>query len=310
MDCSTIIVSYNTFELTEEAVRSALDGAKGLQHEVIVVDNNSPDQSAERLQEAFPEAEFPHVIVVANTHNPGFAAANNQGAALATGRILFFLNPDTIVLDDAVARLVEYIDAHPKAGAVGPYVLNTDQTDQPSLQRFPTFGYLLDFYLPVGSLFSGASRRLDYVPPQSEPAEIIKGCALAVKATTFQEVKGWDESYFMYSEESELCWALHIAGYTNYFLREARIVHHGGKSTEAMHVDFQVMVYQSRLQFIRRRKGRFMVAANRLLGATGFLGRAGLFRLMAQVRPERAEELKKRRQAASAIWRWFVFDYS
>lgn len=310
MDCSTVIVSYNTFDLTREAVRSALSAAPGLRHEVIVVDNASPDRSALRLREAFPPADFPNVTIVTNAHNPGFAAANNQGAALATGRVLFFLNPDTVVLDEAITRLVGYLDAHPRAGAVGPHVLNTDGTDQPSTQRFPTAGYLLRLYFPLGNYLMKTSRHEGRVPPRSEPAEIIKGCALALRASVFQEIGGWDESYFMYSEESELCWALQQAGYTNYYLRQARIIHHGGKSTEAKLEDFEVMVYRSRLQFLKRRKGSLFLAFNRIAGAAGFLGRAGFFRVLAHMRPARSEEIERRRRAASAIWRWFLFDYS
>jgi N-acetylglucosaminyl-diphospho-decaprenol L-rhamnosyltransferase len=310
LDCSTIIVSYNTFALTEEAVRSALASGASLHHEVIVVDNASPDDSARQLRESFPEADHPNVHVVASAENLGFARANNVGARRATGRVLFFLNPDTVVRGDAIERLVACLEAHPEAGAVGPRVLEADGSDQSSVRPFCTAGELLRHYIPVLALFRRDARRQDPILKQTQPVDIVCGCALAVRRDAFERVGGWDEAYFMYAEEDELCWALRRAGLVNYFLREAEIVHYGGQSTQHAPADFHVMERRSALQFLRRHGGPGLVALNRVAGAIGFGGRALAFHALARLRPADADGYRRRGEAASALWRWFVFDYS
>lgn len=310
MDCSTIIVSYNTFELTLDAVRSALRSGGPLQHEVIVVDNASPDQSARRLREALPESDYPNVHIVASNENLGFSRANNAGARLANGRVLFFLNPDTIVRGDAIPLLVRFLDANPEAGAVGPRILSADGTDQPSVRPFTTVWNMLRYYLPVGSLLRGRARRLDPVLRASGPVDIVRGCALAIRRDTFVAVGGWDESYFMYAEEDELCWNLRQAGYSNYFLREAQVVHFEGGSTLADYTAYQIMERRSALRFLRKRGKASHVIVNRIGGSIGFGVRAVLFRLLAVLRPREAASFRRRGDAAAALWRWFVFSYS
>ena len=310
MDCSTIIVSYNTFDLTERAIRSALAAAEGLEHEVIVVDNNSPDDSATRLQESFPKDAFPTVTITANAGNVGFARANNEGAALARGKVLFFLNPDTIVHDRAIRILHDFVTSRPDVGAAGPHVLNEDGTDQPSTFPFVTPGYLIWHRLPVDALFRGSDRRDDYVPAQTEAVDIIKGCALAIHHEVFEEISGWNESYFMYNEERELCHALANAGYSSYFVREAKITHLGGASSIDNYAEQQIVHQKSLLQFMINHRQRGLVVLNRVTGALGFGARAVIFRMLARLRPRLAEDYVRRGLAASALFRWFVVDYS
>jgi N-acetylglucosaminyl-diphospho-decaprenol L-rhamnosyltransferase len=309
LDCSTIIVSYNTFALTEEAVRSALASGAALQHEVIVVDNASPDESALRLRKAFPASEFPDVHIFASPTNLGFAGGNNVGAKHASGRVLFFLNPDTLVRGDTVPRLVAFLDAHPEAGAVGPRVLEADGSDQPSVRSFFSAAELIRHYLPADAIMRRGARRKDPILPYTQPVDIVCGCALAVRRDAFEEVGGWDEAYFMYAEEDEICWALSRTHFVNYFLREAEIVHFGGQSTQHAHADFHVMERRSALQFLRRHGGPGLVALNRVAGAVGFGLRALAFPILARLRPADAEGYRRRGESASALWRWFVFSY-
>jgi GT2 family glycosyltransferase len=310
MHCSTVIVSYNTFDLTVKAVRTALSAAEGIEHEVVVVDNNSPDGSAARLQKAFPRSEFPNVRVMANSDNPGFASANNQGAGVASGEVLFFLNPDTEVHGDAIRVLYDFLSAHPEAGAAGPHVLNTDGTDQASTFPFITPRYLIWHHLPFDALLSGSDQRDDYVPERTEKVDIVKGCALAIRRDVFDEVNGWDESYFMYNEETELCYALAKKGYTNYFVREATITHLGGASSLENYAEQQVVHARSVLQFLVRHRRRGLIVLNRVAGTLGFAGRAVIFAILARLRGERAQDYRRRGQAASRLLRWYIGDYS
>lgn len=310
MDCSTIIVSYNTFAMTCEAVRTALAAAPGLETEVIVIDNNSPDQSGPRLREAFPAADYPNVHIRCNTDNPGFAAANNQGAELARGAILFFLNPDTVVHDDAIRVLCDFLHAHAEVAAVGPHVLNADGTDQPSTFDFVTARGLLHHYLPLGALLMGADAREDPVPIQTSHVDVVKGCALAIRREVFDELGGWDASYFMYAEETELCYGAAQAGYVNYFVREAVITHYGGASSIDYYAQQQIVHQRSVLHFLKRHHGTELLLLNRLLGTVGFGARALLFPMLKAVRPHNREAYQRRGEAASTLFRWFLLDYS
>ncbi len=295
MDCSTVIVSYNTYDLTLEAVRSALSGAPGLEHEVIVVDNASPDETAARLEAAF--GGDPRVRVVANVDNRGFSAANNQGAAVASGRVLFFLNPDTVVHGDAVGRLVSYLDRHADAGAVGPHVLNADGTDQTSTAPFESFGSVFRNCFAIGSRPR---------PPLDQPsrADVIKGCALALTRKAFEAVGGWDERYFMYAEENELCLALDAAGYHNAFVPSAVITHYGGAASADRYVEQQLMAVQSADAFLRRHGSGALVRFNRVAAAVGYGARVPAFAALARVQPSRAAEYRRRGAAAAAICRY------
>lgn len=310
MDCSTIIVSYNTFELTRAAVQSALDSGRTLRHEVIVVDNASPDNSYAKLQKAFPESDYSNVHITAGEKNRGFSAASNEGARRASGCILFFLNPDTFVHDDAIPRLVSLLNERPEIGAVGPRVLNTDGTDQYSVLPFTTIGELIRHRIPLTAILRRDSRRKDPIQAQSGQVDIVKGCALAIRRDVFNMVGGWDESYFMYSEEVELCWSLRSMGFSTYFLREAVITHHGGAATRERYVEHQLMTAQSTLKFLRRHGSPLLLITNRVTGLLGFGARAALFPLLAQLRPLESEEYRLRGRAAAALWRWYLFQYS
>ncbi|WP_243664828.1 glycosyltransferase family 2 protein [Rhodothermus marinus] len=133
-DLSVIIVNYNVRDLLEQALRSVFRAADGLELEVFVVDNNSVDGSVEMVR-----AHFPEVHLIANTENVGFSRANNQAIRRARGRYLLLLNPDTIVQEDTLRAMVDFLDAHPEVGAAGCKILNPDGSFAPESRRsFPT----------------------------------------------------------------------------------------------------------------------------------------------------------------------------
>ncbi|MEM8487975.1 MAG: glycosyltransferase family 2 protein [Bacteroidota bacterium] len=307
MDVSVIIVSYNTYTFTHEAVASAFSATKDLDIEVIVVDNNSPDESAPRLKAAFANQNL-RLTIIENEENAGFSAANNQGAAIASGRHLFFLNPDTIVHEGAINALAEFIAQHPKAGAVGPHVLNTDGTNQVSVAYFTSGWRILKHHLPFLNVFDGSAA--ERYPQKTKPVEVVKGCAIMIHRDTLKAVGGWDERYFMYSEETELCLALHNAGYTNYFIKEACITHHGGQSSMAYYAEQQVVQQRSALQFLRRHHGLTTRMIHRISGLIGFGARALIFPIAAILRPSQAAGYKLRGEAASRLFRWFLIEYA
>ena len=299
MDVSTVIVSYNTFDLTREAVRTALEAAPGLDHQVVVVDNGSPDGSGPRLSRAF--GGDGRVTVIEAGENLGFAAANNAGARASAGRVLYFLNPDTVSHDDGIARLVAFLDARAQAGAVGPHVVNADGSDQPSTGRFDTALSLARHFL---SLPAPHPRR-----DRPRPVDVVKGCALAVSRDAFDEVGGWDERYFMYAEENELCLALAQSGRQNWFVPGARVTHYGGAASAERYVEHQLLAMKSATAFLRRRGSRGLVAYHRALGAVTFAARALLLEAASRLRPG-DDRLRQRSRAARALWRYLAFDHS
>lgn len=307
MDCSVIIVSYNTFAFTREAIASALAGADDLACEVIVVDNASPDHSAARLREAFTrEIDAGRVTVLENTHNTGFSAANNQGAAVARGATLHFFNPDTVTHTGAIAVLHRYLQRHRGAGAAGPHVLNTDGTDQASVRPWPTLARLVHFHLPFEALAKGSLRRESRIPRETSPVDSVSGCALSIRRDAFDAVGGWDERLFMYAEEDVLCFSLQQHGYTNYFVREARVTHHGGASTRHDQAAFEVLSSRNALAF-QRAHFPHLVWPARVLGVLGYGARSILFAL--QARRTNDPALAARAATARALFRWYLFSY-
>ena len=133
MDVSVVIVNWNTREITRQCLQSVYQQTEGIAFEVIVIDNASSDQSVEMIRRDFPET-----TLIENKENKGFAAANNQGLSIAQGRYVLLLNSDTLVLDNAIAKTIEFSDQHPEAAVLGCRVLNPDKTLQPTCFMFPS----------------------------------------------------------------------------------------------------------------------------------------------------------------------------
>jgi N-acetylglucosaminyl-diphospho-decaprenol L-rhamnosyltransferase len=309
MDLSSIIVSYNTFELTRTAILSILESSRILAQEVIVVDNNSPDGSGPRLRDHFDTIGETRVRVIDLDTNRGFAAANNLGATHASGDVLFFLNPDTISRDGLADAVYQFLSSRADAGAVGPRVLNEDGTDQASISTFPSVASLLRFYFPVTALFQRLKKDRFMAPKSITEVDVVKGCALAVRREVFDSVGGWDASYFLYSEENEFCLSLQQANFKNFFLPDARVVHLGGASTvREDYAEQQIIQQRSALQFLKRHKSPGFIALNRVLGLLGFGFRGVVFGILA-LGPGNTD-FRLRGQAARRIFRWFMTDYS
>lgn len=309
MQVSTIIVSYNTFDFTRDAIISAQQSSPEIEHEIIIVDNNSPDDSGARLRDHFGPAQNDALRIVEMETNSGFAAANNVGAAMASGEILFFLNPDTLVKPGALAEIYSFIIDRDSVGAVGPHVLNTDGSDQESISSLITVRGLFNHYFPIGALFRTDVSRQVATPKQTTRVDIVKGCAIALRREVFQQVGGWDESYFLYSEEQELCHTLIHSGYQNYFLRPAQIVHFGGASTsQENYASQQIVQHRSALQFLQRHHGGSVVILNRVLGILGFGSRGIIFWLIERFSDN--PQFRVRGNAARSLFAWFLLDYS
>jgi len=253
-DLSIIIVAYHCRDDLARCLEALGAGAGDLRAETIVVDNASDDGTAEMVRERFPE-----VRLIANTTNRGFAAANNQGLAVASGRHILFLNPDTRPAEGALAVLVRTLDADADLGAVGPQLQNPDGSVQPSVRTDPTLAALLHQYTPLRLLRVLAPaydryKRRDLDFRSAADIDTLMGAALCVPRRVLDEVGPMDERFFVYYDDADLCLRIRQAGYRVRFEPAACIIHVGGVSAE--HAASSVLYLRSLYRFLYKHHGR------------------------------------------------------
>jgi GT2 family glycosyltransferase len=263
LDVSIIIVSWNTVGILRDCLRSVYAQTRGIAFEVIVIDNASSDGSPGMVRREFPQA-----VLIANSDNRGFAAANNQGIDKAAGRYVLLLNPDTIVLDGAIGKSVAFADSRSEAGIVGCRVLNADRTLQRSCFMFPSplNLFLLATYLDrlfPRSRFFGRDRMTWWDAAESRTVDVVCGCFMLVRREALDRVGKLDESYFIYGEETDWCYRFQKAGWQVVFTPDAQIVHLGGGSSERVRLPMRLQLRASILLFIKRHRGRlsYMLAS-------------------------------------------------
>jgi len=283
LDLSVIIVNWNVKELLRECLNSIQGQFGGLNGEVIVVDSASSDGSQAMVKE-----EFPWVRLIANDENLGYPRGNNLGITASSGRHVLILNPDTVLLNNTLPVMVDYLNNHIDVGVVGPQLLNPDGSVQSSRRRFPTLltGLFESTWLEPLVPDSLLSRYyvLDLPDDEENDVDWVTGACMMVPRRILDHVGLFDEAYFMYSEELDLCRRVCVAGWRIVYLPEAQVVHHVGKSSEqavtARHVNFQ----QAKLRYFRKHHGRLAAGTLRLFllanyawqialeGAKGLLG--------------------------------------
>jgi GT2 family glycosyltransferase len=261
-DLSVIVVSYQCAEALTDCLESLAGCPWGVSTEVIVIDNGSTDGTADRVRR-----RFSGVRLIANAANRGFAAANNQGLAVAGGRHILFLNPDTRVHPGALDRIVEALDADATIGALGPQLVDANGAIQPSTRGFPTWTSLLHRHTPLRLLgvLGGAYRRyrmtgFDFTRPAD--VDQVMGAAMAMPRAVLDRVGTMDERFFLYFEEVDLCRRIKAAGYRVRFDPSGQITHTGGESTAA--VASHHLLYRGLFKYVRKwhgpLTGRLMVA--------------------------------------------------
>lgn len=252
---SIIIVSWNVGELLRSCLASIEAGRDKLALEVIVVDGGSADGSPEMVR-----AEFPWVRLVARPDNVGFPKGNNIGLEQASGRYILLLNPDTVILGNALQTMVAHLEANPAVGALGGQLLNPDGSVQSSRRRFPS---LATAFFESTWLEPLAPRRLlnhyyllDRPDNALSQVDWVVGACLLVRHDIVAQIGGLDEGYFMYSEELDWCKRIKAAGWQIVYLPTAQIIHHYGKSSEqavtSRHINFQ----RAKLRYFWKYHGR------------------------------------------------------
>jgi len=274
VDLSVIIVNWNVRELLRACLASVRSDVQTLQRcnvETLVVDNASNDGSLEMLQ-----AEFPQVRVIANERNLGFTRGNNQGLAASRGRYVLFLNPDTEVVGDALATMVRYMDIHSAVGALGPQLRYPDGTVQPSRRRFPTLttafleSTLLAQWWP-GNPWARRYRLADRSDDLEQEVDWLVGACLLARREALEQVGGFDEGFFMYSEEMDLCRRMRSAGWCIVYLPTAQVIHHEGKSSQQVVPERHLHFQTSKVRYFRKHHGRLKAELLRLFLLTTYV---------------------------------------
>ena len=260
---SIIIVNYNAHDLLRDCLASIYEHHGDLVIETIVVDNNSGDGTAEMIKCNFPEVTF----IKAGT-NVGFARANNMGLKVAHGNYILFLNPDTLILKGTLQRLTNFIVNNPDVGIVGPRMNDPDGTVQTFGPQWP----LTPLHILLSILFVSeeSKKRFPRVLSVHNPetsGTVIKlcgGCMLLPKDIAVR-VGGFDDRFFMYAEDTDICEKVRRAGRKVYYLSDAHIIHFGGASTPLNSPFSILMMRESTERYIAKYYGIAGVFLGRLI---------------------------------------------
>lgn len=252
---SAVIVYYNAPDHVLPCARSIGESAGDVPFEIIVVDNASPEPLPGDIGTA-------GVRAIRAERNDGYAAGCNLGWKASLGELLLFMNPDTEARSGTVRQLVEFLDRHPKAGAVSCRVVNPRGGTESTVFEFPN---------PWSSILYGLAGLPARVPPlrrilgrwmvryhdpaETRPVDWMVGCALMIRRKALEEVGGWDESYFLYAEEIDLFYRLRTAGWEAWYVAGGEIVHHGGASGDPDSDVSFIQPYLSRYRFVERYRG-------------------------------------------------------
>jgi hypothetical protein len=257
VDLSIILVNWNSLAYLSECLTSVYHHTHCATFEVIVVDNASPEGGVDSLLTSFPE-----IVLIKSERNLGFAGANNLGFQRARGEFILLLNPDTLLFEDSIDVLLRHIRSLPDAGIVGCKLLNSDGSIQASsIKRSPTIlnqameaEFLLTLWpgcplWRLGPLFATGVKVV--------PVDVIPGACMLMHREIFDQVGMLNEEYFMYAEDLDLNFKVSQAGYTNYYVGETAVIHHGGGSSSTHDATSWATVMQCRAmaRYFRNTRG-------------------------------------------------------
>lgn len=250
---SIVIVNWKTPKLLARCLDSIKLDPNYDQLEIIVVDNNSGDESVDMVK-----SDYPHVRLIANTTNAGFSKGCNQAIEIANGRHVLLLNPDAVVVEDAISTMAKYLDDHAEVGAVGPKVLNPDGTLQLACRRaFPSVSASFFRLTYLSNLFPKHPAVARYNMTFADPNEFLdvdalSGSCMMVKSEVIKKIGLLDEDIFMYGEDIDWCWRVKEAGYKVMYIPSASIYHIHGASSRKRVVGTTINLHKGMEVFYRK----------------------------------------------------------
>lgn len=230
VDVSICMVSLNCWNVLPACLDSLRAGAPAVSYEIIMVDNASTDGTVDLVKQHYPE-----VRVVQNARNVGFTKATNQAIELSSGRYLLWLNTDTVVQPDTLYNLVQFLEAHPTAGIVGPKVLNADGSFQPQCKRgLPTPAASLYYMLKLHEIWPHNPRFGQYLlthlsPDAAHEVDAVSGCCLLARRAVWDTIGPLDEAIFGFGEDIDWCVRAHNAGFAVWYAPTSVITHLKGQ---------------------------------------------------------------------------------
>jgi GT2 family glycosyltransferase len=253
MKLSIIIVNYNVKHFLEQCVLSVKKALAGIEGEIYVVDNNSVDGSVEMIQSKFPE-----VKLIANKENTGFSKANNQAIRIASGEYILLLNPDTIVEEDTFSTCIQFMDLHQDAGALGVKLIDGKGNYLPESKRgLPTPSVAFYKIFGLSKLFPKSRTfgkyHLGYLDKEeTNEIEILSGAFMFMRKTALDKAGLLDETFFMYGEDIDLSYRIHLAGFKVYYHPKTRVIHYRGESTKKSSINYVFVFYQAMIIFAKK----------------------------------------------------------
>ena len=256
MTLSIVIVNYNVKYFVEQCLRSIVPSAIGIVHEVIVVDNASTDGSRQYLEPRFQWVRF-----IWNRENRGFAVANNLALAETRGQFVLFLNPDTILSEECLSTCVDHFRKHAKAGAVGIRMLDgSGRFLRESKRSFVTPSTAFYKLTGLARLFPKSPVFARYHqghldPLKNHQTDVLAGAFMMVRKVVLDKTGGFDEQFFMYGEDIDLCYRIRQAGYENHYVSHPPIIHFKGESTKKHSLKYVRMFYGAMAIFAKKHYG-------------------------------------------------------
>lgn len=252
---SVVIVSWNARQYLKQCLESLSARACRFPMEVLVVDNDSSDGSADMV-----EKDYPNCRLLRNETNLGFAKANNIGIKASTGRYVCLVNSDVRVLPDCITKLVDYCEAHAEVGMAGPRILGGDGKLQRSCRGFPTLWNMFCRSLALDSLFPSCRLFGGYLMPYwehdtLEAVDILSGCFWIVRREALPKVGLLDEKFFMYGEDMDWCKRFRAGDWRIAFVPEAEAIHYGGASSANAPIRFFIEKQRADLQYWAKHHG-------------------------------------------------------
>jgi len=256
MKLSIVILCWNDLKVISDCLRSIYAGTHSTEFEVIVSDNGSTDGSISFIRENYPD-----VRLIENGENLRFSKGNNGGISATQGEYVLILNPDTIIRDGALDRWIEFADRHPEAGGFGCQVLNADGSYQGCARPFPTVWreWVGALYLRSLGYLSDVFIADKYVRWSGETERIIDwqaGCCLMVRGELLKKLGGFDERFYYYYEDLDLCHQIRDAGYPIIYTPDVVITHLVGQSIKSFRIAFELDKYRNRYRYFYKYFGR------------------------------------------------------
>ena len=291
IDLSIIIVNYNKEDLLEKCIASIYKETK-ISFEIIIIDNGCNHKKIDLLSSLYD-----NILIKKNDINKGFSFGCNQGASIAKGKYFLFLNPDTIVLDGAIDKTYSFITSISKHAIVGCKLLNFDGTYQPSCRSFPSISNHLIESLILYRIFPKnkiiGKYYMTYMNSDDiNEVDVVMGAFMMMEKDMFVALNGFDEQFFMYSEETDFCFRAKKAKYKIFYFPKANVMHKWGGMLEDLSDDLFIEMHRSLMKFCRKHHQGFYFIIEKIVVFIGVLLRALYYNIVLIL--NRSDSIKKK----------------